>query len=69
MTLKDFRPMDVTGPEHSDMFFRFYLTSADGMRYELFSEKHHTANDIDRAKKYLRANFDVVSIEIIKETD
>lgn len=53
MTLKEFRPSDSTGEKESDMLFR---------------EEHHTSEDVKRAKAYLRRNFDVVSIEVIKET-
>ena len=62
MTLKEFRPMDTTGPNHEDMYFRSYATGPQGQRYELFREKHHTDEDVERCKKYLRANLDVVSI-------
>lgn len=69
MTLKDFRPMDCTGPEHEDMYFRSHATGPQGMRYELFREEHHTHEDIERARKYLNTNFDVVSIDVVNETE
>jgi len=70
MTLKEFKPQGVTGTsgEHEDMFYRSHITGPDGAHYELFKEAHHTDEDIKRAKKHLRNNFDVVSIHLIQET-
>lgn len=69
MTAQQFKPTDSTGPDDKDMLFRSYVTGPQGMRYELLKEKHHTSDDIKRAKSYLRRNFDVVSIHIIEETN
>ena len=70
MTLKEFKPAGVTGEhgEHEDMFYRFDLTGPDGAHYDLLREEHHTSEDVKRAKAYLRAHFDVVSIQVIRET-
>lgn len=63
MTLQEFRPHGATGEgEHGDMFFHEELTGPQGMRYHLFVEKHHTREHIERAKGYLKRNFDVVKI-------
>lgn len=69
MTVAEFRPTDSTGPEDKDMLFRSYVTGPQGARFELLKEIHHTEDDIKKAKKYLRLNFDVVSIHIINETN
>lgn len=70
MTLKEFKPVNVTGEygEHEDMFYRFELSGPDGAHYELLREAHHTDDDVKNAKAYLRANFDVLSIHVIRET-
>jgi hypothetical protein len=68
MTLKQFKPHDATGPNEQDMLFRSYVTGPQGSRFELLQELHHTNEDIKRAKQYLKTNFDVVSIDLIKET-
>lgn len=69
MTLKEFKPLNVTGPEAEDMFYRSHITGPAGAHYELLKEAHHTDEDIKRAKQYLRNNFDVVSIHLIHETE
>jgi hypothetical protein len=63
----DFRPTGTTGPHHHDMLYSSYVTGPQGARYELLKEKHHTAEDVKKAKAYLKANFDVVSIKVINE--
>lgn len=77
MKLHEFKPEGVTQSTGQiltheqgkpEMFFRSYLTGMDGARYELFREKHHTPEDIQRAKRYLKNNFDCLTIEVIKET-
>jgi hypothetical protein len=68
MTLKEFKPEGVTGPEHEDMFYRSYTTGPAGAHYELFKEQHHDEDDIKKAKSYIRNNFDPVSIHFINET-
>lgn len=68
MTLDQFFPTDSTGPDDNHLLFRSYATGPQGMRYELFREKHHTDEDVSKAKVYLKRNFDVVSIHIIKES-
>ena len=70
MTLKEFKPVGVTGEgEHEDMFYSYDLTGPDGAHYNLLREEHHTTDDIKRAKEYLRKSFDVLSIHVIKETN
>lgn len=68
MTLAQFKPNDTTGPEHEDLFFNSHITGPQGARYELFRQSHHTNEDVAKAKRYLKRNFDVVSICVIKET-
>ena len=84
MNVVDFNPSGVTGlPDDSQVpfeqlyseerlmrkvFYRSDVTGPQGARYELWQESQHRANDIKEAEKYLRENFDVVSIHIIKET-
>lgn len=70
MTVKEFNPIGVTGKgDSSDMFYTMHVTGPQGARYELLQESHHTKEDIKRAKAYLRHNFDVIKITIIKETN
>lgn len=69
MQVAEFKPTDSTGYQDNDMLFRSYITGPQGARYELFRESQHTEEDIKRAKKYLRSNFDVVSIHIVNETN
>lgn len=73
----EFRPEGIAGSVAENatleecgkiLFYRSYLTGPDGARYELFRETRQTDEDVKRAKAYLRRNFDVVSISIIKET-
>lgn len=69
MTVKEFNPIGVTGTgEPEDMFYNMHITGPQGARYELLKESHHTKEDINKAKAWLRHNFDVVKITIIKET-
>jgi len=49
-------------------FYKEYLTGPQGGRYEIFKEQHHSVDDINRAKQWLRNNLDVVSIEVINES-
>jgi hypothetical protein len=76
MTLKEFRPEGVTQINQSytcdalldkRMFYTSELAGQEGARFWLFKEKHHTAEDIEIARRYLKAQRDVVGfIEIIK---
>lgn len=69
MTLKEFRPEGTTGEgDHNDMFYNSHVTGPQGARFELFQEEHHTKDDIKDAKSWLKRSFDVVKINIIKET-
>lgn len=70
MTLKEFKPVGVTGTgEIEDMFYKNEFSGPDGAHYYLLREEHHTDEDVKIAKAYLRNNFDVLSIQIIKETN
>ena len=46
----------------------FYIEEVTPMggRFELFQESHHTKEDVDKAKKWLRHNHDVVDIKVVK---
>lgn len=68
MTLKEFNPTGSTGPLGTDMLYREDITGPQGSRFTLFQERQHTKEDINSAKKYLKQNFDVVKIYIVKET-
>jgi hypothetical protein len=68
MKFEDFKPTDSTGPNDNDVLFRSWVDGPQGAKFELFRELHHTNEDIEKAKAYLRRNFDVVSIHIIRET-
>ena len=77
MTLKEFRPEGVTELPHDctcnslldkRMFYASELAGLQGARYWLFKEKHHRKEDIAIAKAYLKRSFDVINIQIIKET-
>lgn len=68
MKWDEFNATNSTGENESDMLFKSDVTSPKGARYQLLKESHHTIKDLDKAKRYLRNNFDVVSIDIIKET-
>jgi hypothetical protein len=70
MTLKEFRAVGVTGEgEHEDLFYKNEFSGPDGAHYYLLREAHHTDEDVKKAKGYLRKNFDVLSIQIIRETN
>jgi hypothetical protein len=64
-----FNPTGVTGGDDEDLLYRSEITGPQGARYELLREKTHIHADVEKAKRYLRRNFDVVSIQIIHETD
>lgn len=64
-----FRIHGSTGGERDDMLFSSATTSKDGAHYTLLVEYHHTSLDIERAKRYLKRNFDVASISTVKEKD
>jgi hypothetical protein len=56
-----------TGPDDRDFLFSEHVTGPQGVRYVLYRQKHHTNEDVKRAKAYLRANFDVVKIYVEKD--
>ena len=67
-TLEAFRPHGTTGDgNHSDLFYHEEITGPQGARYHLFKEKHHTTEDVERAKNWLKINFDVVKIYITND--
>lgn len=58
----------VTGiGEHYDMLYSMHLTGPQGARFTLFKERSHTKEDLDRAKRYLKATQDVVRIYVVEE--
>jgi hypothetical protein len=71
MDYLQFAPEGCTGStgEPTDMFYRSFLYDAEGAHFQLLKENHHTKADIERAKKWLRRNRDVVSIKLISETE
>lgn len=69
MTVKELRPNGATGEKDSDMLYREDLAGPNGCAYVLLREKHHTDEDVQRARQWLRYHHDVVSITIVKETD
>lgn len=79
MTLQEFKPEGVTEVDYNFheseewntqrmVLFNSELTGPKGAHYYLFQEPKHTKEDVDNAKQYIRANFDPVSITVIKET-
>lgn len=68
MNWKEFNPTDSTGPNDNDFLFRSDVTGPQGARFELLKESHHTGKDLKKAIQYIRQNFDVVHIKVIKET-
>lgn len=56
-----------TGPDDEDFLYREDVTGPQGARYILFKEKHHTKKDLEKAKRYLKQNFDVVKIYVVKD--
>jgi len=45
------------------------IAGIHGARFVLFTEKHHSEDDVEQAKKYIRDNRDVVSISVAKGPD
>jgi hypothetical protein len=46
--------------------YTWWLSGSEGASFALFREPRHTDEDIDRAKRWLRNNRDVVTIHIYK---
>lgn len=67
-TFENFKATDSTGPESNDFLFRYYLASKDGAVYELLQEAHHTQEDRERARRFIKNNFDAIRIVFIIET-
>jgi len=68
MTLKEFNPTGSTGPDENDLLYHDYITGPQGSRYVLWVEEGHSKEDVEKAKAYLKRNFDVVKIYIEHET-
>jgi hypothetical protein len=62
----DTNPFDPTSDFSHDMFYRMGL-SRNGAHFDLFREIHHTSADVENAKKWLRINQDVLSINVTPE--
>ena len=67
MKWQDFNPDGATGEHPRGFFYRSTVSGPDGADYELLKEEHHTNVDTAVAKQYLRRNFDVVSVRVVKE--
>lgn len=61
-----FVPDGCTGKgEEKDCFFKMYIDGPQGAKFEIFKDKHNTNEDIQKAKKWLYKNHDVVSVSIV----
>lgn len=73
IVMREFRPEGVTGNANVDMkgclFYRSYITGPQGAHYELLKEENHDDEDIRIAKRYIKKNFDSVSVKIITEKE
>jgi hypothetical protein len=58
-----------TGGSSADLLYRSYYDGPQGAKFELLREIHHTPEDVKKAKAFLRANFDVVSISVVEERE
>lgn len=59
-------PEIATMEAHRILFYRMGLSMRGGY-FELLKESHHTNEDVDNAKEWLRKNHDVVSIKVTQE--
>lgn len=50
------------------LFYKMGLSIRKGY-FELLKESHHTDEDVNKAKEWLRKNHDVVSIKVFKKLD
>lgn len=69
ITFLEFRPQSSTGPETTDAFFRSSASGPNGAHYDILKEPHHTKEDMEKAKAFIRRNFDPVGITIITEAE
>jgi hypothetical protein len=60
--LKEIREQghDVTPPESGGVVFEWWIVNMNGAGFKLIQEPHHSDEDIENAKKYLRRERDVV---------
>ena len=63
--IKSWDPIESKKEAKQILFYKEDLTPLGG-RFELFQEPHHTKEDVDKAKKWLRHNHDVVSIKVVQ---
>lgn len=69
MTFDEFQAEGSTGERNSDMLFRSHLSGPNGAYFELLKEKHHTEEDIARAKAWIKRNRDSTGIKIINHSN
>lgn len=60
-------PIKATEEARRILFYRVGH-SVRGGYFELFRELHHTDEDVKNAKRWLRNNLDVISIQIVQST-
>lgn len=60
-------PDKATEEARKILFYRVGLSIRGGY-FELLKEPHHTNEDVENAKRWLRINHDVVSIQIVQST-
>lgn len=56
-------PLTALGTPRA-VYFDWWLAGPNGAGFMLFREPHHTAADIDAARRYLLAERDVVTLEV-----
>lgn len=57
--------LNTTDQNNGLMIYESYITGPQGAKFILYPEKSgHTQEDIEKAKRWLRANQDVVKIDI-----
>lgn len=66
----DIDPNDVLEEDFKRfLLYSFDINGPDGAHYQIFKEPHHTKQDVQKAKNYIRQNFDPLSITIINQTN
>lgn len=70
MNLLEFRPEGATPASHGSIFYRSFGGSSQGFSFQLFLEygQEYSTTTIDKAKRWLRNNRDVLSIELVRES-
>lgn len=69
MTFDEFNSEGCTGKgDHTDMLFRSHLYGPDGAFFELLKERHHTDEDVAKAKDWIRYNRDCTGFNILHHT-